>query len=262
MKPTNTILDKIVKNKIKEIELSKKKLPLKEIKKQLDYMKFQKRNFKNSLIKNKISLVAEIKKASPSLGIIKESVDHIKLAQEYEKAGASAISVLTDKKFFQGELDYINDIKKTTNLPILRKDFIFDEYQIYESKLYGADAILLITSILTKQDLKHLLSAAKKLKLDCLVEVHSYIELETALECGGEIIGINNRDLNTFEVNLNNFVNLSRFIPKEKIAVCESGIFTRADVLKVKNAGANAILVGTSLMTSNNVKKKIMELIV
>jgi len=263
MKTTNTILDKIVEYNIIELELRKKELPLSEIKKQLGKKKIKKRDFKNALKKkNKISLIAEIKKASPSLGVIKDNIDHVELAKEYEKAGASAISVLTDKKFFQGELSYIQDIKDATKLPILRKDFIFDEYQVYESKLCGADAILLITSILTKQDLMHLLKVAKKLNLDCLVETHSYLELETALECNAEFIGINNRDLKTFEVNINNFVNLARFVPKEKILVCESGIFTRSDVMKVKTAGADVILVGTCIMTSNNIQKKIMELIV
>ncbi len=263
MKKTNTRLDRIIEYKLKELEIRKKELPLSKIKSLIGENKFTKNSFKDSLSnKGRISLIAEIKKASPSLGIIKEDFNHIEIAKNYEKYGASAISVLTDEYFFQGNINFIEDIKKNVDLPILRKDFLFDPYQIYESKAFGADAILLIAGILSKEELRHFLDLAHELEMDCLLETHTYLEIDAANDSSADIIGINNRDLKTFAVDINNFLNLSRFIPKNKIIVCESGIFTRTDTLKVKLAGADAILVGESLMTAKDLKSKIFELMI
>mgnify|MGYP003967184581 CR=1 FL=1 len=262
MKITNTILDQIIEHKKGELEKRKKEFSIEIIKEKISQSNFFKSSFKESLKKNKIALIAEIKKVSPSMGLIKDDFDHKKIAKNYFDYGASAISVLTDQKYFQGDIKFIGDIKKIVPLPVLRKDFIFDEYQIYESKANGADAILLIASILTKDELKKLIEIADSLDLDCLVETHSYTEIEIAIEAGAQIIGINNRDLKTFNIDINNFLNLSRFIPDDKIIVCESGIFSRPDVLKAKYANADAVLVGTSLMTCENMENKMMELIV
>ncbi|MBU0757520.1 MAG: indole-3-glycerol phosphate synthase TrpC [Nanoarchaeota archaeon] len=263
MKKTNTILDKIVEKKLQEIEKRKTVLGLKEIKVLLNNLKSNKRDFKAALKKKHlISLIAEIKKASPSLGLIKEDFNPVLIAKSYEHAGASAISILTEKEFFMGNIETMNKIRRATSIPLLRKDFIIDPYQIYESKLYGADAILLIAGILKKEELEELIAVADILNLDTLVEVYSYQELEIAALCNAEIIGINNRNLKTMEVDINHFLNLSRFVAEEKILVCESGIFSRADVMKVKLAGAHAILVGTSLMTAPDIKNKMMELII
>ena len=262
MQNTNTILDQIFENKKKELESRKNELPLEELNKKIEKSSLLKYDFKTNLKRHKISLIAEIKKASPSLGLIREDFNHITIAKNYQESGADAISVITDNHYFQGDISFIEDIKRKTCLPIIRKDFIFDEYQVYESKAYGADAILLIAGILSREELKNLISLAKSFGMDCLVETHTYLEIEKAIESGAEIIGINNRDLRSFNVDINNFVNLSRFIPKDKIIVCESGIFSRADALRAKHAGANAILVGTSLMISKDIKSKIKELLV
>ncbi|MBD3203336.1 indole-3-glycerol phosphate synthase TrpC [Candidatus Woesearchaeota archaeon] len=253
------ILERIVENKKKELKYRKKEFPLEKLKVRIR-KKNNKNFFKSALKRKNVSLIAELKRKSPSLGLIKQDFDHTKIAQKYEESGADAISVLTDKKFFQGNIEFIEDIKNRINIPILRKDFIIDSYQVYESKAFGADAILLIAAILPLNKLKELKQVADELNLDCLIEVNSYSEIEAAIDAGAEIIGINNRDLKTMEIDINTFENLSRHIPEEIVKVSESGIFSRSDVLKVKLAGADAVLVGTSLMTSKNIEKKIREL--
>lgn len=218
-------------------------------------------SFKDALKKKKrIALIAEIKKASPSKGIICRDFNPVKIAKIYRDAGADCLSVLTDEKFFQGRLDYITKIRKEVNLPILRKDFIIDEYQIYESRLCGADAILLIASILPIKKLKAFLKLAKKLKLGCLVECDCLAGLKKALAAGAEIIGINNRDLHNFKVYINRTARLIKFIPKNKIVVSESGIKTKKDVGFLKNLGASAVLIGEAFMRSKDIRAKIKEL--
>ncbi len=209
---------------------------------------------------NKIKFIAEVKKASPSAGIIREDFNYLNIAKEYEAGGASAISVLTDKEFFKGELKYLSEIKKTVNLPILRKDFIIDPYQIYEAKAAGADLVLLIARILTREQIDTFLALAHKLGMECLVEVHDNDELNTVLETEASIIGINNRNLDTFETNIETTLQLCHLIPEEKIIVSESGIKTRADVLYLEKAGIDAILIGETLMRSQDITQKIKEL--
>jgi len=201
-----------------------------------------------------------VKKASPSAGIIREDFNYLNIAKEYETGGASAISVLTDKEFFKGDLKYLSEIKKTINLPVLRKDFIIDPYQIYEAKAAGSDLILLIARILTKDQIDTFLALAHKLGMECLVEIHDNDELNTVLETEASIIGINNRNLDTFETNIETTLQLCHLIPDEKIVVSESGIKTRADVLKLEKAGIDAILIGETLMRSQNITQKIKEL--
>jgi indole-3-glycerol phosphate synthase len=209
---------------------------------------------------NRIKFIAEVKKASPSAGIIREDFNYIDIAKEYESGGASAISVLTDKEFFKGDIKYLSEIKETVSLPALRKDFIIDPYQIYEARAASADLVLLIARILTKEEIDAFLALSHELGMECLVEVHDNDELEKVLETEAVIIGINNRNLDTFETNLDTTLQLYHRIPDGKIVVSESGIKTRADVLVLEEAGIDAILIGETLMRSRDISQKIKEL--
>lgn len=208
----------------------------------------------------KIHLIAEIKKASPSKGLLREEFDVKALAEVYEKSGASALSVLTEEKFFLGKPEYIKRISHDCRLPILTKDFIIEDGQLYEAKFNGASAVLLIVAILPPKELKRLIAKAEELDLDCLVEVHDEKELDAALSCGATIIGINNRNLHTFEVCLDVSEKLIPKIPKGKVIVVESGIQSRQDVLKFKELGAHAVLIGETFMREQNIEKKVKEL--
>ncbi len=178
----------------------------------------------------------------------------------YDKKEAAAISVLTDKRYFEGSLDYLDEVRGLTKRPLLRKDFIIDDYQVYESRVYGADAVLLIVAGLDKSQLSDLQGLAKELSLDCLVEVHNLKELDTALRSGADLIGINNRDLNTLKTSLNTTFDLLKDIPDNKVIVSESGIDNRADVEAIGSAGADAVLVGTALMKADDIGTKIDQL--
>ena len=207
-----------------------------------------------------IALIAEVKKASPSAGIICKDFDPVKIAKEYEAAGASCLSVLTDEKFFQGSLDYLRQIRAAVKIPLLRKDFIIDERQILEAIEWGADAILLIVAILTDEQLQKFHSLATEAGLAVLVEVHDEAELERALKISPALIGVNNRDLKTFKVDLATTEKLAKKMGAGKILVAESGIHTRADVERLKKCGAKAILVGESLIKNGDIKSKVREL--
>jgi indole-3-glycerol phosphate synthase len=214
----------------------------------------------------RVSLIAEVKKASPSKGIICEDFDPVRIARQYEAAGADCLSVLTDEKFFQGSLDYLRQIRQTVKLPLLRKDFIIDERQILEAIEAGADAILLIVAILTDAQLKHFHSLAIKAGLAALVEVHDEAELERALAADASIIGVNNRDLKTFKVDLATTERLAARLRssdggQEKLLVAESGIHTRADVERLAACAAQSILVGESLMRHASIEAKVAELL-
>ena len=219
------------------------------------------RDFKGALTApGKINLIAEIKFASPSAGVIREDVDPLSVGRMYEEAGAAAISLLTDQKFFGGDLETLPRLKKAISLPILRKDFIVDEIQIEESHLWGADAILLIARILTLNQLKRFLEICRNFGMAALTEIHDQDDLDKAIECGAEIIGINNRDLDTFEIRLNTTLELAPRIPEGRVKVSESGIHGGEDVQPLKQVGIQAVLVGTSLMKSHDVMKKAREL--
>jgi indole-3-glycerol phosphate synthase len=196
----------------------------------------------------KLAIIAEVKKASPSAGVIAKSFEPVEIAKKYEGEGANAISVLTDTKFFQGSLEHLRNVRSAVSLPLLRKDFIWDRAQLAESAANGADAILLIVAAVTQDQLVRLLKGAKEYRLEALVEVHSMDELQRALEAGAEIVGINNRDLTTFDVDLAVTEKICREIPDEIILVSESGIKTPSDVARVKACGVDAILVGEALM--------------
>ncbi len=223
------------------------------------------RDFAGALHRNDgVALIAEIKKASPSAGVIQKNLDAIQIAREYEAGGASALSVLTDEKFFQGRLEYLQQIRDAVKLPLLRKDFIINELQIYESVARGADAILLIVAILDDAQLKGFRELAAQVHLAALVEVHDEAELDRALASGAEIIGVNNRDLRDFSVTLTTTEKLAAKLKRgmcgKYTIVAESGIHARADVERVAKAGANAVLVGESLMRSGDIESKVREL--
>ena len=220
------------------------------------------RDFKGAIsVPNKIGLIAEIKFASPSAGIIREKADPLTIGQMYEKAGAAAISLLTDKRFFRGDLKHLPRLKKAVSLPILRKDFILDGIQVIESFLCGADAVLLIARILSRQQLKELLDTCEELGLAALTEIHDKDDLERAIECGAEIIGINNRNLDTFEVNLNTSLELAPLVPDKHIVVSESGIRSGRDIRLLMRSGVRAVLVGSLIMKSDDVAGKVRELV-
>ncbi|HEQ60386.1 MAG TPA: indole-3-glycerol phosphate synthase TrpC [Firmicutes bacterium] len=219
------------------------------------------RSFRQAITASEqLALIAEVKKASPSAGVIREDFDPVALAQAYEEAGASALSVVTERNFFQGRLEFIEQIRQATSLPILRKDFITDEYQIAESKLAGADAVLLICSILDWRRVLSLMTLTRRLSMDCLVEVHRPRELDIALIAGAGLIGINNRNLQTLEVNLQTTPGLMAHIHDPIPVVAESGISTPEDLALIKEAGCQAVLVGESLLRQGDVKSAIREL--
>ena len=216
--------------------------------------------FKEAISKpGQIQLIAEIKKASPSAGIIREDFNPLEIAKIYIKHGAAALSVLTEEKYFLGNPKFIKEISENYKIPILTKDFIIDEGQVYEARLNGASAILLIVAALQDSALKHLMTVARSLGMDCLVEVHDEEELKRALACGVEIVGINNRDLKTFKVDLKTAERLIPKIPKEKVIVVESGLQTHNDVEKFKKIGAHAVLIGETFMRSKDIGKKVDE---
>jgi indole-3-glycerol phosphate synthase len=257
----NSILKKIVENKKKEITIRQKSLPLLKLKSKLSALQ-ENRGFSKAVsVQGKINIIAEIKKASPSLGLIKTDFDYKKIAKEYKAGGASAISVLTEEKYFKGHINYLNEIRNTVSLPLLRKDFIFEPYQVYESKAFGADAVLFIAALVDGKKLCELINIANTLKLDPLVEVHDVSDLEKIKDCKEEyILGINNRNLNDFKVDKETAKRLMPFIPKGRTIVVESGIQNFDDVKMYRELGINTFLIGESLMRAENIGKKLKEL--
>jgi len=254
------ILDEIHAYKLKEVAENKELVSIESLKERCKDVPDAIKSGTVLKRENRIKFIAEVKKASPSAGIIREDFNYIDIAKEYESGGASAISVLTDKEFFKGDIKYLSEIKETVSLPALRKDFIIDPYQIYEARVAGADLVLLIARILTKAEIDAFLTLSQELGMECLVEVHDNDELEKVLETEAVIIGINNRNLDTFETNLDTTLQLYHRIPDGKIVVSESGIKTRADVLVLEEAGIDAILIGETLMRSRDISQKIKEL--
>jgi len=208
----------------------------------------------------RISFICEVKKASPSKGIIAEDFPYLEIAKEYEAAGANAISVLTEPEYFKGDDRYLYVISGAVNIPVIRKDFTIDEYQIYEAKIIGADAVLLICSLLDTETLTKYIHICDELGLSALVEAHTEEEVKSALQAGARVIGVNNRNLQTFKVDLNNSVKLRGLVPEEIVFVAESGIKTSDDMKVLKAAGVNAVLIGETLMRSPNKKEQLEEL--
>jgi indole-3-glycerol phosphate synthase len=260
------ILHEIIEYKKKELEETKAIESLEEIKGKIRDAPSP-RNFYtifNSTVRDDdeaTKIVAEIKKTSPSKGLICPSFDPLRIGRIYAENGASAISVLTERQFFQGDLAFIKMLKHEIALPLLRKDFIFDEYQVYESLAAGADAFLLIARILEEDELRNLLSIGDELNLAALVEVHCKEDLDKALSAGAKLIGINNRDLDTFTVDLNTTFSLLPSIPKNFSVISESGIFSRDEIIKLQEKGVNVFLIGEALLREKDIGKKLKQLV-
>ncbi len=259
-----SILNQIADFTKKRVYEAKKKEPLNYIKKMALSMLDNNSNnnfcFENALKKSDISFICECKKASPSKGLISPDFPYLKIAMEYEKAGADCISVLTEPKWFLGKDKYLKEITNKVSIPCIRKDFTVDEYMIYESKILGASAVLLICSILNLDEIKRFMSICNTLGLSALVETHDEEEIKIALDAGARIIGVNNRNLNDFTVNTENSFKLREMIPKDVLFVSESGVKSYNDIKRLREIGADAVLIGETLMRAENKKAKISEL--
>ncbi len=257
------VLESMVSHSLAELKVRQSRLPLAELRR-IALRQPPPLDLASTLRGDRIQLIAEVKKASPSQGIIRPDFDPVKIAKTYAANGASAISVLTEAKYFKGNLNHLKDIKQAlgnNRLPLLRKDFILEPYQVYESRAYGADSLLLIIAILKPDKLDELLSLSHQLGMSCLVEVHNQAELEIALKSGARIIGINNRDLKTFTVDLATTEHLRPLIPPDIIVVSESGIKNGNDMEKMKKWAVDAVLIGESLMSAPNIATKMKELL-
>ena len=256
------ILDKIVEQKKIQLKAEMSRMSIEGWKQRIKRPGMHStQSFFSALKQNEdISIIAEVKKASPSKGIIKEDFDPMLIAKEYSEAKVQAMSVLTEKNFFLGDDDYLVRIRQTYPTPILRKDFIIDLWQVYQSRCLGADAILLITSLLSDEELKKFQVVSGILGMQCLVEVHNKEELDRALESGSQIIGINNRDLNTFNVDIKTTEKLMNYIPNDRVVVSESGIKDYNDIKYLKELGVDAVLIGETFMRATSIKEKIDEL--
>lgn len=271
------ILDTIIAHKQKELAVEQAQVPLTRLEKEVDHLPPTRdfgaacnagvptRYWEGAKLAVKdsgtVKLIAEVKKKSPSKGIIREDFDPVSIAKTYVENGAAAISVLTDKHFFAGELDYLRAIRDTVDVPLLRKDFTIDPYHIYQARVAGADAILLIVAALTAAELRTFMDIAASLSLACLVEVHTQEELAIALDVDAQIIGINNRDLRTFHTDIATTFRLREAIPADKVVVSESGIYSREDVMRLQEAGVQAMLVGESLMRSLDIGEQVRHLL-
>ncbi len=254
MKKTETILDKLAEHARERTQAAKQAIGAADMKKMAHDLPGTDRSFEKALKKEGLSFILECKKASPSKGLIAPDFPYVKIAQQYEAAGADCISVLTEPKWFLGSNDYLREIAKTVSIPTLRKDFTVDEYMIYEAVTLGAAAVLLIVSILSKEQIKEYLGICDELGLSAIVETHDEEEVETAVDAGARIIGVNNRDLTDFSVDNENSVRLRKMIPQDRIFISESGIKTAEDVAAVKLAGADAVLVGETVMRADDKK--------
>lgn len=262
------ILEEIAEKRKTDTEKRKEKLPLEEIKKLAEKKAEEELRktgaflfpFKENLAKEGMNFICEVKKASPSKGLIAEDFPYLQIAKDYEKAGASAISVLTEPEYFLGKDEYLKEIAMEVSIPVIRKDFTVDAYQIYEAKLLGASAVLLICSLLEDANLKEFLDIAHSLGLSALVETHDETEVKRALKAGAEIIGVNNRDLKNFTVDVNNSVALRKLVPANIVFVSESGIKTKEDIANLRENKVNAVLIGETLMRCEDKGKKVREL--
>lgn len=255
-----TILDQLAEYARKRTEQAKLKIPLEEINRQALSLPKGSFAFENALKKTGISFICECKKASPSKGLIAPDFPYLQIAREYEAAGADCISVLTEPQWFLGSDEYLNEIASAVSIPCLRKDFTVDEYMIYEAKVLGASAVLLICSILSEEQIKSYISICDELGLSALVEAHDENEVQTALNAGARIIGVNNRNLKDFSVDTNNSRRLRELIPRDVLFVSESGVSCAEDVAKLREIGADAVLIGETLMRATDKKAKLNEL--
>ncbi len=255
------ILDEIAKKTKIRVEAAKQKISPEQMKQMAEKEPADTGYpFETALHKQEISFICEVKKASPSKGVIAEEFDYVAIAKEYEKAGANAISVLTEPDYFMGSIEYLREIRKNVSIPLLRKDFIIDEYMIYEAKVAGADVVLLIVALLPEDVLKRYIQIADSLGLSALVEAHDEEEIAIAVRAGARIIGVNNRNLKDFTVDINNGIRLRRNVPEDILFVAESGIKTRTDIEQLEAGKVNAVLIGETFMRSKDKKKMLEEL--
>ena len=251
------ILDKLVASSKARVKSAKEKLPAAELMKKLEKTELKEPQFKNGLVSlDDVSVIAEIKKSSPSKGLIRPDFDHMQIAEEYSECNIQAMSVLTEPEYFKGDIKFVSDIKGKFSVPVLRKDFTVDEYQIYEAKLYGADAILLIMAALTDTEYKKFHAVANDLKLDVLVETHNEEEVKRAVEYGA-IIGVNNRNLQTFEEDITTCERLLPLIPDGKVKVAESAIRSHDDFEYLRSLKFDAALIGEAFMRERDIKKAV-----
>ena len=254
-------LKEVVLEKHKAIKETKRYYPEEELRLKLEEPRIW-RPFKTNISQaGKLNIIAEIKRTSPSQEFLREDFDLLQIARLYQNSGASAISILTEEKYFSGKIAYLKQARKISELPILRKDFIFEPYQLYESKFFGADAVLLIAELLKEGRLSEFLALAKRLELDCLVEVNNLDDLKYALDQGAEIIGLNSRNLHTLEIDKDLAAALIKHIPKDRIVVAESAIKTHRDYLKYQKLKVNALLIGSALMKAEDIKKKFSDIV-
>lgn len=246
------ILDQLAASTMCRVEAAKRRITPDNIKKRALTSSLSRYSFERSIQQSGVSLICEIKKASPSKGLIAPSYEPSNIARVYEKGGAAAISVLTEPKYFLGRDSHLREIKEAVSLPVLRKDFTLDEYQIYEARCLGADAVLLICALTNEKTLRRFISICDTLGLSALVEAHTEDEIQSALTAGARIIGVNNRNLNTFEVDLNTCVKLRHMVPSDVLFVAESGIRTPKDIRTLSESGVDAVLIGEALMRSRN----------
>jgi indole-3-glycerol phosphate synthase len=254
-------LAEIIETKKAEIE-KRKSLHKEVIFSEINNLKYDSKNsFKKCLKKQtRINCIGEIKKYSPSRGLLRENFDPIEIATIYSKLRLAAISVLTDEKYFHGKLEYLKQVKNVTPIPVLRKDFIIDPYQIYEAKIYGADAILLIVKLLSEKQLKEFINIAGSLSMDCMVEVHTEQEIEQAIQADAKVVGVNNRDLETFNTDINISLTLVNSIPDSCVKISESALKSCNDIKIIDQAGFDAVLIGERFMSSDDIEKTHMEL--
>ena len=216
--------------------------------------------FEEAINKPGMSFICEVKKASPSKGVIAKEFPYVEIAKAYEKAGASCISVLTEPEYFKGDKKYLKEISESVNIPLIRKDFVVDEYMIYDAKVYGADCVLLICSLLDEETISHYISICEELGISALVEAHDESEIDMAINAGARMIGVNNRDLKTFTVDIENSERLRKLVPESVLFVAESGIKTKEDVRRLKSANVNGVLIGETLMKCDDKEEMIKEL--
>lgn len=262
---TPDILKKIIAHKLKEVASAKAAAPISELKTRIDELEDVPRGFechlRDAVTSGWTAIIAEVKKGSPSKGVIREDFDPLEIAGIYQENGATCLSVLTDERFFLGHLRYLTLIRERVSLPLLRKDFICDPYQIYEARAAGADAVLLIAAMLDLNQLREFHAVAKEIQLDVLLEVHDEAELEKALKTDCTLIGVNNRNLRSFVTELDTTGRLARLMPPERMLVAESGINNRDDINRLGAAGAHAYLIGESMMREADIGLKLRELL-
>lgn len=254
------ILTKLADSTRDRVEREKKQIPLEMVKEQALAMKKGDFSFEKVIAEGDISFICEVKKASPSKGLIVEDFPYVQIAKDYEEAGAGCISVLTEPDYFKGDKKYLKEISENVSVPLIRKDFVIDEYMIYDAKIHGASCVLLICSLLDKETMEKYIEICDNLGMSALVEAHDEEEIQKAIEAGARMIGVNNRDLKTFTVDIRNSERLRKLVPDNILFIAESGIKTNADINRLRKANVNGVLIGETFMKAENKKEMLQEL--